>query len=74
MAETLSQKWSEETLTDNTKRKPCQQCKTCVYRDNGDVWSNHYTKASCQIYEYPDHKPVKVINNQEECEFYTEEE
>jgi len=71
---TLSERWDDEILTDNTKLNKCEQCKTCAYRDNGDVWSNDYRKACCQVYEYPDHKPSYVFDNTEDCEYYEPEE
>lgn len=70
----LSERWAEEVLTDNTKLKKCEQCKKCVFRDNDDVWSNRYDKSSCAIYVYPEHKPSKVVDGTEECEFFEEEE
>ena len=66
---TLQERWDEETLTDNTQFELCKQCKDCVFRDDGTVWSNMYTKSSCQKYPYPKMKPAKVINNDGDCSY-----
>jgi hypothetical protein len=66
---TLQQRWDEETLSDNSQIENCQQCKNCNFKDDGTVWSNHYTKSCCQMYQYPKFKPLGVINNTEKCPF-----
>lgn len=70
---TLTERMLEETLSDNSKVEYCKQCKDCLFRSDGTVWSNHYTKASCQIYKYPGMKPFRVINNNGLCEYYHNE-
>lgn len=64
---TLQERWDEETLSDNTHRKICEQCKDCTFRDDGTVWSNDFKKACCQKYPYPKVKPNDVINNKGDC-------
>ena len=66
---TLQERWDEETLTDNSQFELCQQCKDCIFRDDGTVWSNHYAKSSCQKYPYPKMKPVEVIDNESNCPY-----
>lgn len=74
---TLQERWDEEVLTDNSAIENCKQCKDCIFRDNKDVWSNHYTKSCCVMFPHPSFKPLKVIQNTGICEYYnkdTEEE
>jgi hypothetical protein len=68
---TLQERWNEEVLTDNTQFEYCKQCKLCELRDDGTVWSNHYSKCSCQRYPHPRMKPIDVINNKVACPFRT---
>lgn len=70
---TLQERWDEEVLTDNTQFENCKQCKACINRYDGTVWSNHYTKSSCKKYPYPKMKPIEVINNTANCPYYNEE-
>ena len=70
---TIEQRYEEEVLTDNTKIPKCNQCKNCMFRDDGTVYSNDYKKSCCTMYQYPGMKPIGVINNTEECEFYEKE-
>lgn len=63
----------EEVLSDNSQIENCKQCKDCKYRDDGTVWSNHYTKSCCQMYKYPNFKPLEVIDNEDDCLFYEKE-
>lgn len=65
----LTERMLEETLSDNSQVEYCKQCKDCIFRDDGTIWSNRYTKASCQIYKYPNSKPLGVINNKQICEY-----
>lgn len=71
---TLQERWDEEVLTDNTQFENCKQCKLCEYQDGGTVYSNYYTKSSCQQYPYPKMKPIKVINNEGKCPYFTKME
>ena len=64
----------DEILTDNTKIHYCKQCKDCVFRDDGTPYSSEYTKSSCQMFPYPDHKPMDVINNRGKCEYHLTKE
>lgn len=66
---TLQERWDEEVLSDNTQVEKCEQCKLCIYQDDGTPWSNHYTKSSCQQYPYPKMKPIEVINNEGDCPY-----
>jgi hypothetical protein len=61
----------EETLSDNTQTVNCQQCEDCIHRDDGTVWSNHFTKSCCKMFQYPKFKPLEVINNTGECIYYS---
>lgn len=73
MKKTLSERLLDETLSDNSKIIYCKQCEKCNFRDNGDVWSNHFSKLSCMIYRHPNIKPKHVINNTGRCEYLSEE-
>ena len=70
--------WSDihkdEVLTDNSKIEYCKQCKDCIFRDDGTVYSNQYTKASCIMFPHPASKPLHVINNKGVCEYHHSEE
>lgn len=62
----------DEVLSDNSHVENCKQCKDCLFRDNGTVWSNDYRKSSCMIYKHPDIKPLRVINNNGLCDYYND--
>lgn len=64
---------SFELFGESSREEQCKQCKDCMFRDNGDVWSNHYEKSSCMIYQYPNIKPSFVRNNTGRCEYYNKE-
>ena len=66
-------RYKDEILTDNTKIKTCEQCKTCKWWNNGDVWSNSPEKCSCVMFPHPDFKPTGIIYGREECLFYDNE-
>ena len=70
---TLEERLSDDILSDNTQLSKCEQCKNCIFRDDGTVYSNDYRKSSCRIYPYPQFKPLGVMNNTEQCEFYEQE-
>ena len=65
----LQERWDKDILTDNSQFENCKQCKGCRFQNDGDIWSNHYTKSSCQKYPYPKFKPVEIIDNEIECCF-----
>lgn len=60
----------KEILTDNTKTHYCKQCKDCCFWGNGDAFSNAYDKTSCDIYPYPNMKPIEIINNTGDCPYW----
>lgn len=66
---TLQERWDEDILTDNTQFENCKQCKGCKFQDDGSIYTNHYTKASCQKYPYPKMKPIEVIDNEGNCPY-----
>ena len=66
---TLYERYKDDILSDNTQIEICKQCKDCKFNDDGTVWSNHYTKSSCQKYPYPSMKPPKVIDNKADCPY-----
>lgn len=68
----LSERLAEEVLSDNTQFTNCEQCENCIYWNNGDVWSNKFIKASCQMFPHPRMKPLGVINNTEACSYRKE--
>lgn len=71
---TLTERMLEETLSDNSNVENCKQCKDCIFKDDGTVWSNHYTKTSCQIYKHPNFKPLAIMDNKQLCVFYNKGE
>ena len=36
---TLEERYADEVLTDNTQFDKCRQCKDCIFRDDGTVYS-----------------------------------
>lgn len=70
---TLEERLSHDILSDNTQISKCEQCKTCIFRNDGTVYSNDYRKASCRMYPHPRFKPLAVMNNTENCEYYEQE-
>ena len=70
---TFDERYGDEILSDNTQKPKCQQCKDCIFRDDGTVYSSHYTKSSCRMYPYPKFKPLAVMYGSEQCEFYEKE-
>jgi len=48
-------------------------CKTCQYKNGGGLQYPHYTKGSCEIYPEPGIKPMAVLFEGAECEFYKPE-
>ncbi len=66
----FEERYADEILTDNTALDECRQCKDCAFRDDGTVWSNHYQKACCEIYQHPGFKPIGVMLNKEICDFH----
>lgn len=66
----LEERYSKEILTDNTKFEKCSQCKDCIFKSDGTVYSNNYQKSSCAIFPYPQMKPDEVRNNAAECDYY----
>ena len=69
MYKPISETHADEMLSDNTQIQYCKQCKNCENWNGGDAFSNRFDKSSCKVYEYPDCKPVGVINNHEICRF-----
>lgn len=60
---------NNEIFTDNTKVENCKQCKNCIHWNKKDTpWANKHDKAYCEMFPYPDRKPIGVINNTENCE------
>lgn len=67
---TLENRYGDEVLTNNTALSKCKQCKDCIFRDDGTVYSNDFRKGNCAMFPYPQSKPINVIKNIEPCEFY----
>lgn len=70
---TVTERYFDEILTDNTAFDKCRQCKDCIFRDDGTVYSNHYQKGCCRAYPYPRFKPDDIMMNRVNCEFYEKE-
>ena len=69
----LEERYADEVLSDNTQIEKNRQCKYCIFRDGGTVYSNHYQKGCCRMYPYPQFKPYEVMMNQVQCEYYEKE-
>lgn len=67
---TFSERYSDEQLTDNSRIEKCKQCKNCIFQSDGTVWSNDYQKSCCAMFQYPQSKPIGVIKNIVNCEYY----
>lgn len=46
----LEERYADEVLSDNTQIEKYRQCKNCIFRDGGTVYSNHYQKGCCRMY------------------------
>lgn len=69
----LEERYADEVLSDNTQFEKYHQCKNCIFRDDGTVYSNNYQKGCCRMYPYPQSKPYEVMVNQIKCEYYEKE-
>jgi hypothetical protein len=69
----FEERYNGEIPTDNTALDVCRQCKNCLFKNDGTVWTSHYQKGACAIYPYPESKPTDVMLNRETCEFYEKE-
>lgn len=67
---TFDERYSDEHLTDNSSVEKCKQCKSCIFQSDGTVWSNDYQKSCCSMYQYPQSKPIEIIKNTGNCEYY----
>ena len=70
----LEERYGGEVLSDNSDVENCKQCKDCLYQIGLTDFSNNYQKTSCAVYEYPDMKPLGVMENRERCEYYEKDE
>ena len=68
------QNHDDEILTDNTKIEKCRQCKDCFNWGHSGNFGNAPDKACCDMYRYPDHKPIDVIENELTCPYYRKRE
>jgi len=48
------------------------RCRDCVFR-NGGMKFPHFTKAHCEIYVEPELKPMKILFEGADCDFYVQE-
>lgn len=66
----LSDRYGDEVLSDNTHANYCAQCEDCAFWGNGnDPFTNKYFKSNCDEFPLPGHKPNDVINNLGKCPF-----
>jgi hypothetical protein len=63
-----------EKFGDGGISENCKQCKDCLFQNDGTPYSNDYRKSSCAIFGYPDMKPIEVIRNTGQCEYYEKDE
>lgn len=66
----LEERYAGEQLSDNSRSEKCAQCKLCLFQSDGTAFSNHYQKGCCAMYPYPAMKPLGVMHNTEECDFF----
>lgn len=71
--QTLTERYAKEVLTNNTALDKYRQCKDCVFRDGGTIYSDHYQKGCCAMFPYPQSKPRQVMLNEENCEYRKKE-
>lgn len=71
---TLDERYSNEILTDNTRLSKYEQCRDCIFRDDGTPFSNRYDKGCCQKFPYPGFKPMGIMKNTLKCRFKRTEE
>jgi hypothetical protein len=57
----LEERYADDILTDNAALDKYRQCKDCIFRDDGTIYSNHYQKGCCRMYPYPKFKPNDVM-------------
>lgn len=56
-----------------------EQCKNCMFRDKTKVTIGGKTKevgwckGNCIAFPYPDNKPMDVMKNKVECDYYEKE-
>jgi hypothetical protein len=70
MAENKRRKEMREEIISTVQVSEDIDCKDCAYADDGTIYSNHYTKGSCQQYPYPDTKPLSVLFDDVACPKY----
>lgn len=66
------ERYLDEQLSDNTKIHYCKQCKDCILWGHTNAFGNKYDKSSCDMFPYPDCKPMEVIDNTGKCPWRTE--
>lgn len=47
-------------------------CKTCKFAYPDTKYTKGYEKANCQVFESPEDKPMEVLWDGADCDFYTE--
>ncbi len=53
-------RWEDEELS-AVQVKDDIVCKDCAFRNDGTIWSSHYTKSHCQQFPYPQSKPDGIL-------------
>lgn len=48
-------------------------CKDCANKIGKTQFSNDYRKISCKVFEWPKTKPIGILTNNENCEYYNQE-
>lgn len=68
---TLFDKYSDDTLTDNTQIPKYEQCKECRFSKSGMRGTPDYKKAYCAVYPYGESKgkPSGIFSGAEICKY-----
>jgi hypothetical protein len=72
MAEEKRPRWESEMWM--TQQPNPKACETCMFSHGEAPWANEPIKGCCEIYEYPDIKPLDVYFDGAECENYEKDE
>lgn len=49
-------------------------CKTCKFAYPNTEYTKGYEKANCQVFESPEDKPMEVLWDGADCDFYVRKE
>lgn len=58
--------------SDFSSKEPAEdiECKDCIFKDDGTVYSNDYRKGNCMQFPFPSMKPMGVLLKSRKCPKY----